>query len=228
MIRAFAPLFVSALVACSSEARPPAPGPTLRALYAAPKTTTLDAKKTALVLVDFQEEFFSGKLVLPEGPRAAARAADLLAWARRSGVLVVHVRNVARPGGAVFAPGSPTLAFVPSLTPRDGELVVTKKTGGAFTKTDLDATLHAHGVQSLIVAGLMTHLAVAMTAEDGCVLGYRVIVAADATTTRDLPGTIESTPIPRDQLARASLAAIADRFGEVLLTREITGLPLLP
>jgi nicotinamidase-related amidase len=218
-------LCASLLFACTAA---PSPGPTLRALYRLPATQTLSPKRTALLLVDFQEEFFHGKLPMPEGPRAAARAHDLLAWARRSNVMVVHVRNVAKPGAAVFAPDSPTLAFVPEVTPAEGELVVTKPTGGAFTKTDLDATLRAHGVDSVVVAGIMTHLAVAMTAQDAAVLGYHVLVAADATTTRDLPGAVDREPVSRDALARAALAAIADRFGEVLLTREVTALPLVP
>jgi nicotinamidase-related amidase len=222
----------AAVVASSSKkaaraATASRPGPTLRELYAIPRVERLDPRRTALVLVDFQEEFFHGKLVVPGADDAAARARELLAWVRSSGIAAVHVQNVARPGSVVFAPGSPTIAFTPALAPRADELVVTKPTGGAFTKTDLDAKLRARGIDTIVVAGIMAHLAVAMTAQDGAVLGYRVVVASDATTTRDLPGAAGAPEVDHVTLARAALAALADRFADVLPTTEIVALPLV-
>jgi nicotinamidase-related amidase len=224
--------FVASLVGCA-HAAPPAPaprlpGPTLRALYGIPRVARIDANHAALVLVDFQEEFFHGKLPIPDGELAKHQAEQLLAWARRSNLTVVHVRNLARPASPLFAPGSPTTAIVPSLAPRSNELVVTKPTGGAFTKTDLDATLHARNLETLVVAGIMTHLAVAMTAQDATVLGYHVVVAADATATRDLPGTVGAPPVDHTALQQAALASIADRFADVMPTHQILALPLVP
>src|SRR6185436_4737257 len=39
-------------------------------------------EKTALLVIDAQQEYFApiGKVVLPDGPPAVARIADLLAW----------------------------------------------------------------------------------------------------------------------------------------------------
>ena len=211
--------------ACTAPARPPSQPTTLRALYGVHRITSLDPPRTALVLVDFQEELFTGRLRLPDGRDALRHAEQLLAWARRSHIAVVHVRNLTRPGSPLFAPDSPTSRIVAALAPRPDELVITKPTGGAFTRTDLDATLRARGIDTLVVAGLMTHLAVAMTAQDAAVLGYAVLVAGDATATRDLPGARRSPPIPHQLVHRAALAAIADRFADVLPTREIVTLP---
>lgn len=203
------------------------PGPTLRELYALPRVERLEPQRTALVLVDFQEEFFHGKLALPEANQAAEHASELLAWARSSGITTIHVRNVARPGSVVFAPDSPTISFTPKVAPSGDELVLTKPTGGGFTKTELDAKLRARGIDTIVVAGIMAHLAVALTAADGAVLGYRVVVASDATATRDLPGAAGAPQVDRTTLARASLAALADRFADVLSTAEIIALPLV-
>ncbi len=236
--------FVTSLVGCARPIEPapppPAPGPTLpmpspvstlstlRSLYDIPRVARIDVKRTALVLVDFQEEFFHGKLPIPDGELAKHQAEQLLAWARRSNLAVVHVRNVARPASPLFAPDSPTTAIVPSLVPRPNELVVTKPTGGAFTRTELDALLHERNLETLVVAGIMTHLAVAMTAQDATVLGYHVVVASDATATRDLPGAGGSPPVEHTALQRAALAAIADRFADVMSTQQILALPLVP
>jgi len=203
---------------------PDNPPITLRDLYGIEAPTELVAPRTALVLVDFQEEFFRGRLRVRHAASAAHRARELLAWARDADLEIVHVRNVAsRPDSPVFAPGSPTTAIVEELAPRAGELVITKASGGGFTRTTLDTELRARGISTLVVAGIMTHLAVDMTARDASTLGYRVIVASDATATRDLSGP--DGLVDAATVWRASLAALADRFAAVRSTRQILALP---
>ena len=223
------PVLLGLMSFLGCEARGPSaarPGPTIRALYQLPVVTSLTAAHTALLLVDFQREFFDGRLPLPDGAAAADNARRLLGWARANGIAVVFVRNLTRPGAPAFAPDAPTSAFAPGLEPREGELVTTKPTGGAFTKTDLDERLRARGVDTLLVAGLMAHLAVLVTAEQGSVLGYRVVAAADATAARDLPATNGSPAVGHEALAAASLATIADRYGDVRTTDDVLRLPL--
>ncbi|MFT3765453.1 MAG: isochorismatase family protein [Minicystis sp.] len=228
--------FVTALACAACAATPPAAAPvpasssptTLRALYGLSRPPSIPASRTAIVLVDFQEEFFHGRLSIPDGAAAVEHAAALLRWARANGVLVVHVRNVAQsPRSLLFAAGSPTTAIVADLAPAPGEIVLTKSMAGAFSRTDLDATLKGKGIELLVVGGIMTHLAVDTTVRDGMVLGYRVIVAADATATRTLPGPPGEPPIDHRTVQRASLAALADRFADVLAVDEIARLPIV-
>jgi nicotinamidase-related amidase len=204
-----------------------APTYTLRSLYGLAPPRALQAAKTAVVLVDFQQEFFTGRLPLPRGAEAVASAVRLVAWARASGILVVHVRNVVtRSGSPAFDAGSPTVAFVPALTPHGDDLVVTKALAGAFSRTDLDVQLRQRGVDTLIVGGLMTHLAVAITASDATVLGYHTVVVADATATRALPAAGGAPAIDEATLQRAALATLADRTADVLTAEAIMRLPL--
>jgi nicotinamidase-related amidase len=127
----------------------------------------------------------------------------------------------------LFAPGASTSAFVPELAPGPQDLVLVKATGGAFSRTKLDDELRSRGIDTLIVAGFMTHLAVLTTANDGSSLGYRVLVAADATATRTLPGAIATASIDAKNLQRASLATLADRVADVLSSAAITKLPVV-
>ena len=88
---------------------------TLRALYGLSPPKALRAPQTAVLLVDFQDEFVHGGLPLPAARAAIGRAAELAAWAHRSGILVVRVHNVsARPGSPLFRRGAAATAFVPS------------------------------------------------------------------------------------------------------------------
>ncbi len=203
------------------------PPTTLRALYGLKAPTQLSAAHTALLLVDFQSEFFQGRLPLPDGARAVAAAARLASWARGSGLLVVEVRNIVpRPGSPIFAAGTATTEIVPQLAPHPEDLVLDKSMAGAFSRTELDARLRARGIDTLIVGGLMTHLAVNTTASDATVLGYRVIVAADATATRALPGAAGYAGVDAATLHRVALAAMADRVADVMLTESIVMLPV--
>ena len=84
--------------------------------------------------------------------------------------------------------------------------------------------IDSHLAEGFIVGGIMAHLAVAMTAQDGAVLGYHVVVAADATTTRALPGQAGGSAVDADTVKRVSLSIIADRFADVMTSAEIRAL----
>lgn len=201
--------------ACAAHPTPK----TLRAMYGARRATAVSAPHTALVFVDYQKEFVSGGLQLPDAPRAIARAERLLRWARANGLFIVHVRNlVSRPGSPLFRPGSPGSEFIASLGPAADEAVVTKSMAGGFSRTELASVLQSRGITHVIIAGFMSHLAVDTTARDAMVLGFQPIVAGDATATRDLPG------IDRHQLQRAAFAMLEDRFADVMTVDEIGAL----
>jgi nicotinamidase-related amidase len=202
---------------------------TLREMYSLPKTERFAASRTALILVDFQEEFFSGRLRLPNAPMAASRAKVLLDWARAEGIAIIHVLNVAKSEqSVVFAPNSTGAKEVPLLKPIDGERILVKSSGGGFTNTDLDDWLKTRNIDTIVVAGLMTHLAVYLTACDATVKGYRVVVAADATATRTLPSPVGDSSVDFETVQRAALASLSDRFGEVMKAQEITSLLVIP
>lgn len=219
----------TATVVATPTAPPAGPGAptTLRALYGLEAPRAWKASATALVLVDFQEEFVSGKLPVARGEPAIARAKELVDWARASGVAIAHVKNVAaKPTSPVFAPGSKGAEPLAGFDPRAGEIAVTKSTGGGFTRTELDAALRARGIDTIVVAGFMTHLAVEQTARDAALLGYRVVVARDATATRDLLRADGQGMLAADAVHEVSLASLADRFADPMTTRAIRDLPL--
>lgn len=91
--------------------------------------------------------------------------------------------------------------------------------------TDLDSQLKQAGIDTLIITGLMTHACVAGAARDAVPLGYNVIVADDASATRDLE-MADGRAVAHDALHRAALASIDDTFGDVLSTGQILNLPL--
>ena len=129
-------------------------------------TLKLDAKRTALLVADFQIENVAS---CPEGvEQALGHAAALLEWARRNRLRIVHIKMGFRDGWPEVMPrlreryvgrfieGSEGAAFHPMVRPRDGEPVVVKRRTGPFSTTDLNSILSACGATTLLISGIVT------------------------------------------------------------------------
>ena len=165
---------------------------------------------TAVVMIDCQNEYRDGKLVLPGVEAALSEGGRLLAAMRDRGVPVFHIRHRGNPGG-LFDPGADAFAIADAVAPAENETVIDKGLPNAFAETRLDPELRAAGRKHLIVAGFMTHMCVSSTVRGALDLGYRCTVVAGACTTRDLPDG-RGGVITAGALHDAELAALADRF----------------
>lgn len=205
----------------------------------APVATSLDAAKTALLVIDFQNEYFDakavpgfagGRMVIPDGVAALRQARRVVEFADAHGIRVIHVQHVLPAGAPLFAQGSVNAAFHRDLQPRQGETVVQKDNVSVFAGASaavLDQMLRNAGIDTLIVTGLQTHACVAGAARDAAAAprGYRVIVSSDASASRDLD-LAGGQRIGHRALHEASLAQIEDAFGDVMSTDAILALPV--
>ena len=197
------------------------PPKTLLEMAGAPSTPPpLD--RAALVLIDCQMEYVNGALALSGVDAALDEAARLLALARAEGVPVVHVIHLGRAGGGLFDPEGEFAAIARQVAPIPGEPVITKAMPNAFAGTGLDAQLKEFDRAELIIAGFMTHMCVSSSARAASELGYRATVVA-AAATRDLPDG-RGGVVKAEDLHRAELAALADRFAVIVATaKELKG-----
>lgn len=199
--------------------------PTIRAMFGATPPAQLERGKTALLVIDFQNEYFTGRMPIPDGAAALANTRQLIDYADRSDIPVYHIQHTAPAGSPVFAIDGQTVKFHPQMQPRATDHVLQKTTVSVFASTDLDKRLKAANIDTLIVTGLMTHACVAAAARDAEPLGYKVVIASDATATRAIT-RFNGEPVDKDALHRASLASIEDTFGDVLTTAQILELPV--
>ncbi|MGP6418432.1 cysteine hydrolase family protein [Pseudomonas putida] len=199
--------------------------PTIRAMSGATPVDHLPAGKSALVVIDFQNEYFSGRMPIPDGAAALAKTRELITFADSHKIPVYHVQHVAPAGSPVFAIDGQTVKFHQDMQPRPQDVVLQKSTVSVFASTDLDQQLKKAGIQTLIISGLMTHACVAGAARDAAPLGYNVIVASDASATRAITRA-NGVSIDKDSLHKAALAEVEDTFGDVLSTAQIVKLPV--
>lgn len=204
--------------------------PTIRTLAGAVAPQSLPAGRTALLVIDFQNEYFSGRMPIPDGMAALRNAQALIAHADAHGLPVFHVQHVTPPDAPVFAENGDGVRFHDQLQPAAHHRVVRKTSVSVFATTDIERQLRQSGVDTLVIAGLMTHACVAGAARDAVPLGFEVIVASDACATRALDsGDLDSGDggvLPHADLHRAALASIDDTFGAILSTGRLLALPV--
>ena len=173
---------------------------------------------SAVVVIDAQNEYVSGKLILPGVELALDEGARLLELARQAGRPVIHVQHKGKPGGA-FDPQTTAFCLVKKVEAKRGETVVTKTLPNAFSGTGLCETLKEMRVRSIIVAGFMTHMCVSSTVRAALDKGFGCTVVAGACATRDLPDGAGGV-VSAAEVNRVELAALADRFAVVVASTQ--------
>lgn len=178
--------------------------------------TALDPK-TALIIVDLQKGIVGFETAHPAENviRNSRRLADAF---RERGLPVVLV-NV--DGGAPGRTERPRPSgtwpadfaeLVPELRQQPGDIVVTKRTWGAFASSDLEQRLKSLGVTQVVVTGIATTAGVESTARQAYEAGFNVTLATDAMT--DMSREAHD----------CSVANIFPRLGETGTTDDILSL----
>jgi nicotinamidase-related amidase len=178
--------------------------------------TTLDPQ-TALVVIDLQQGIVSYPVAHPVS-EIIARSATLAEAFRRHHLPVVLVNVTGgAPGRAEQARKLGDLPsgwadIVPELGQQPDDLLVTKRTWGAFTGTELEAKLRSRGVTQIVLAGVSTSVGVESTARHAYELGFNVTLAVDAMT--DTNADAHANSVER----------IFPKLGETGTTAEIVAL----
>lgn len=236
-IAAFGLASLIGMAAVSPASAAEASHPTIRSMAGATPIDALQAAKTAVVVIDFQNEYFDasaapdfagGRMVIPEGVSALRQTRRIIDAADAKGIRVIHVKHVLPAGAPLFAEGSINAAFHRDMQPRAGETVVQKDNVSVFAGASaevMDKVLQDAGIDTLIVTGLQTHACVSGATRDAAAAprGHRVIVSSDATATRDLQLASGAT-IDHKALHAASLATLEDTYGDVMTSDAIIGL----
>lgn len=175
----------------------------------------------ALVLIDIQNDYFSGGAMELVGTEAAAQNAALLLSAFRArGWPVVHIQHIAtRPGATFFLPGTPGADIHSSVQPQAGESVFTKHFPNAFRDTPLLDFLRLHQAQQVVFAGNMTHLCIDTSVRAAADMGFVCSLAHDACATKAL--AFHGVQVPAAQVHASYLAGMNGSFAKVLPTADL-------
>jgi ureidoacrylate peracid hydrolase len=168
----------------------------------------MDPKKTAVVLIEYQNDFTSegGSLHaavkgVMESTNMIQNTLDLVEKARELGATIIHAPitftedyHELRPDpygilkGVVdtksFRKGSWGAEIVDELKPRVEDIVVEGKRGlDTFASTNLDFILRSRGIENIALGGFLTNCCVESTMRTGYEKGFNVVTLKDCTAT---------------------------------------------
>ncbi|MGI4826715.1 MAG: isochorismatase family protein [Janthinobacterium lividum] len=152
---------------------------------------SLNAKETALVLIDLQGGTAARQLAPHTAADVIARSAKLADAVRKAGGTVVYVHvllnEIARlpADNPMQRPSEPPPASASELVPAAGfqegtDVLITKRQWGAFHATNLDQALRRKNTKTVILAGIATNFGVESTARAAQEHGYALVFAEDA------------------------------------------------
>jgi nicotinamidase-related amidase len=164
----------------------------------------LDPSKTAVVLIEYQNEFTSSGGVLHDAVASVMEKTGMLPntvafvdAARAAGCTIMHAPITFAAGfgelsrhpygilkgvvdGNAFVKGTWGAAIVDDLTPADGDILIEGKRGlDTFASTNLDFILRSKGIDTVILGGFLTNCCVESTMRSAYENGYRVITLTD-------------------------------------------------
>jgi nicotinamidase-related amidase len=163
-----------------------------------------DSKRTAVVLVEYQNDFTSEGGALHDAVRDVMEHTGMLENTRRlvdraraAGATIVYAPISYVPGyrelalhpygilkdvvdAAAFVQGEWGSEIIDSLAPQAGDLVVEGKRGlDAFATTNLDFLLRSRGITTIALGGFLTNCCVESTMRTGYEKGYHVVTLSD-------------------------------------------------
>jgi nicotinamidase-related amidase len=179
--------------------------------------------KTALLVIDIQNDYFpGGKYPLVNPLEAAQNAYVLLQCFREHGGKHIHIQHISlKPDAAFFVKGDSGSDIHDSVAHFEGEPIVYKHYPNAFRETNLLEMLKEWGIERVVITGMMTHMCVDATARAAADFGFHAIIAEDACATRDL--VHGDTTIPAELVHKSFLAALKS-YGRVMKSGEIIAL----
>jgi nicotinamidase-related amidase len=154
----------------------------------------IDPARTALVVVDMQNDFVKedGTLVVPDAQATIPKVKSLLDFARGSGMKVIFTQDTHEEGDPEWEiwpehvrKGSWGWEIVDEVRPLEGELVLNKVRYDAFYGTHLDHFLRIWGIGTLVICGTVANICVHYTAASAALRWFEVVIPKDATSALD-------------------------------------------
>lgn len=178
--------------------------------------------RRALLVIDVQQEYFSGNLPISYPPVSVSLPNILIAMAeaRAAGIPVVLVQHVFPEGFPVFARGSAGVALHPDIAASPRDHLVQKSKASALHETGLGDWLKAKNIDTLTLVGFMTHNCNDATARQAYHEGWKVELLHDASGS--LPYANAAGSATAEEIHRVFSVVMHTGFAAVASTADWT------
>jgi nicotinamidase-related amidase len=192
--------------------------------------------RPALIIVDMQNDFVrvGAPMEVPDARDTIPQHQQLIALYRKTEIPIIYTRYLVGPHRTLIWEWSPEVEppllacqrghqrhytdvdrtldcadVIDEIYPQPGDYIIDKYGYGAFHSTNLEDTLRALGIESLIITGTVTQICVEETGREAFHHGYKTTLVSDAV----------SSYMP--DLHAATLKNFALKFGWVSTTQEV-------
>lgn len=178
------------------------------------------APNRALIVVDVQNDYDGGSLAITYPPfsQSIKNIAYAMDVAVATGVKVVVVKQISPASSPIFASGSHGGELHPEIAKRPRDHYVEKKLPSAFTGSDLEEWLRANTIDTVTVAGYMTHNCDLSTVVHALHMGFAVEFLTDATGAVAYANSAGYATA--EEIHRVVTVILQSRFAAVLKTAE--------
>lgn len=175
--------------------------------------------KQALLVIDVQNEYFTGKLPVTYPQGSLENIIKAMDWAHESRVPIAVVQHTSpAPEAPTFKKGTNGWELHDAINRRHADIVIEKHLPGSFTGTSLEDWLKEKEIRTVTIAGYMTQMCCDTTARQAFHRGYAVNFLSDATGTLSMANAAGS--ISDAKLHQAILVTQQTRFARVMKTGE--------
>ncbi|KND61360.1 Amidase [Candidatus Burkholderia verschuerenii] len=176
--------------------------------------------RRALIVIDVQNEYITGNLPIeyPDVNTSFANIGRAMDAADAHGVPIVIVQNFAPATAPIFARGSKGAELHESVASRKRAHYVEKSLPSAFAGTDLADWLKANEIDTIVVAGYMTHNCDDSTIRQAVHMGLSAEFLVDATGS--VPYDNRAGRASAEEIHRVFTVVMQSRFAAVLTTDE--------
>jgi nicotinamidase-related amidase len=203
--------------------------------------TSLDPSRTALLVVDMQNDFVAegAPMHAPAGTAMIPTLQKVIGECRQAGMTIVFTAHSHRPDGSDMGrfgdlysaiaerrglvAGESGAEIHPEVAPVAGDIVVSKHRYSAFFATDLDMILRERSIENVIVTGVTSENCCHATARDAVFHGYRAIFLSDANATHDYPD-LGWGGMSAEEVHRSVLIVLAFSTAHVMDSQELFAL----
>ncbi|HSD01997.1 MAG TPA: cysteine hydrolase [Gaiellales bacterium] len=197
----------------------------------------VDPRKTALVLIEYQNDFTTEGGSLHDAVKGVMDETGMLEntkrlvdEARKAGATIIHAPISFAPGygelgnpdkvygilkGVIdsnsFVKGTWGVEICDDLSPQEGDIVVEGKRGlDTFATTNLDFVLRSNDIETVVLGGFLTNCCVESTMRSAYEKGYDVITLTDCTAATS------------DEEQRVATARDYPMFSQPMTSSEVT------
>lgn len=181
-------------------------------------------KRTALLIIDMQNDFIHGGALLKDQARVVVpKIREVLEVFRKRSLPIFHIMRLHRKDGSdveIFrhdlfknqpfaVEGTHGAAVIDELFPIQGEYTITKIRMSAFIGTELDLLLRSLRITDLIVTGIQTPNCIRTTVFDAIAYNYQVMLVEDAVAAQT------------DEIHSANVRDMANIGVRIVKTRDV-------